>query len=190
TLKRDGWASPVTSPRSRTLPLRPLGLRATRRSTTSATCANGWRSAPPARTSMRFCWSATRRWRVGRIAPRSPSACGSAAARASRAGATPSRHACAMRSRSGAISACDRSWWIVNANITLALHHNAGEALDDSSVKAIALHEVGHLLGLDHTSDTTDIMTARVRVRDLSNADRATMKLLYSLPPGSVCQGK
>jgi len=29
-------------------------------------------------------------------------------------------------------------------------------------------------------------MTARVRVRDLSNADRATMKLLYTLPPGSV----
>jgi hypothetical protein len=29
-------------------------------------------------------------------------------------------------------------------------------------------------------------MTARVRVRDLSEADRATMKLLYSLPPGSV----
>jgi len=84
----------------------------------------------------------------------------------------------------------DRSWWIVSANITLALHHNAGEALDDSSVKAIALHEVGHLLGLDHTSDTTDIMTARVRVRDLSNADRATMKLLYSLPPGSIRQGK
>jgi len=80
----------------------------------------------------------------------------------------------------------DRNWWIVNANITLALHHNGGEALDEASVKAIALHEVGHLLGLDHTSDTTTIMTARVRVRDLSPADRATMKLLYSLPPGSV----
>ncbi|HEY7877020.1 MAG TPA: matrixin family metalloprotease [Gemmatimonadaceae bacterium] len=84
----------------------------------------------------------------------------------------------------------DRSWWIVSANITLALHHNGGQSLDDSSVKAIALHEVGHLLGLDHTSDTTDIMTARVRVRDLSNADRATMKLLYTLPPGSVREGK
>jgi hypothetical protein len=80
----------------------------------------------------------------------------------------------------------DRNWWIVNGNITLALHHNGGEPLDDSAVKAIALHEVGHLLGLDHTSDTTDIMTARVRVRDLSDADRATMKLLYTLPPGSV----
>lgn len=80
----------------------------------------------------------------------------------------------------------DRSWWIVNGNITLALHHNGGEPLDDSAVKAISLHEVGHLLGLDHTLDTSNIMTARVRVRDLSTADRATMELLYTLPPGSV----
>ena len=80
----------------------------------------------------------------------------------------------------------DRNFWIVNGSITLALHHNGGESLDDRAIKAIALHEVGHLLGLDHTVDTTNIMTARVRVRDLSDADRATMKLLYSLPPGSV----
>lgn len=84
----------------------------------------------------------------------------------------------------------DRNWWIVSANITLALHHNGGEALDDSSVKAIALHEVGHLLGLDHTVDTTNIMTAKVRVRDLSAEDRATMRLLYTLPPGSVREGQ
>lgn len=80
----------------------------------------------------------------------------------------------------------DHNWWIVNANITLALHHNGGEALDERAIRAIALHEVGHLLGLDHTADTTDIMTPRVRVRDLSDADRATMRLLYTLPPGSV----
>ncbi|MDQ6831445.1 MAG: matrixin family metalloprotease [Gemmatimonadota bacterium] len=80
----------------------------------------------------------------------------------------------------------DRRWWIVDGNITLALHHNGGEALDTRAVQAIALHEVGHLLGLDHTSDTTNIMTPRVRVRDLSEADRATMRLLYTLPAGSV----
>jgi hypothetical protein len=84
------------------------------------------------------------------------------------------------------IWARDGKWWIVNGNITLALHHNEGELLDAKAVHAIALHEVGHLLGLDHTADTANIMTARVRVRDLSEADRATMKLLYSLPPGSV----
>jgi hypothetical protein len=84
------------------------------------------------------------------------------------------------------IWARDSRWWIVTANITLALHHNAGELLDPKAIHAIALHEVGHLLGLDHTADTANIMTARVRVRDLSEADRNTMKLLYSLPPGSV----
>ena len=80
----------------------------------------------------------------------------------------------------------DDNWWIVDGDITLAVHHDAGEALDRSAVRAIALHEVGHLLGLDHTSDIANIMTPRVRVRELSTADRSTMELLYSLPPGPV----
>jgi predicted Zn-dependent protease len=80
----------------------------------------------------------------------------------------------------------DRHWWIVNSGITLALYHNGNRALDASAIKAIALHEIGHLLGLDHTADTANIMTARVRVRELSDADRATVRLLYSLPPGSI----
>lgn len=80
----------------------------------------------------------------------------------------------------------DRHWWIVNGTITIALHHNRGEVLDGSAIKAIALHEVGHLLGLDHTMDTTNIMTPKVRVRALSEADRATLRLPYSLPPGSL----
>ena len=80
----------------------------------------------------------------------------------------------------------DRNWWIVNSSITLALYHNGNQALDASAIKAIALHEIGHLLGLDHTADATNIMTARVRVRELSDADRATVRLLYSLPPGSL----
>jgi hypothetical protein len=80
----------------------------------------------------------------------------------------------------------DNNWWIVDANIIIALHHDHGAPLDASAIRAIALHEIGHLLGLDHSSDTSNIMTARVRVRDLSEADKATMRLVYSLPPGSV----
>ncbi|MGI9076144.1 MAG: matrixin family metalloprotease [Gemmatimonadaceae bacterium] len=80
----------------------------------------------------------------------------------------------------------DRRWWIVGGSIVLALHHNERETLDGPAIRAIALHEVGHLLGLDHSVDTSNIMTSRVRVRDLSDADRATIKLLYSLPPGSI----
>jgi len=80
----------------------------------------------------------------------------------------------------------DDDWWIIGADIILAVHHSSGSALDDDSMKAMALHEIGHLLGLDHTSDSTSIMAPKVRVRDLSPADRATVRLLYTLPPGAV----
>lgn len=80
----------------------------------------------------------------------------------------------------------DGRWWMVDANILLATHHSGGDPLDPSAIRALALHEVGHLLGLDHTTDPWTIMTPRVRVRELSPADRATARLLYSLPPGSV----
>jgi predicted Zn-dependent protease len=80
----------------------------------------------------------------------------------------------------------DDSWTITDANITLAVHHNQGELLEDDAMQAMALHEIGHLLGLDHTGDTTSIMAPRVRVRSLSAADRATARLLYALPAGPI----
>ena len=80
----------------------------------------------------------------------------------------------------------DDDWWIVEANIVLAVHHRGGEPLDSSAVRAIALHEIGHLLGLDHTQDAANIMTPKVRVKELSEPDRATARLLYKLPPGKV----
>ena len=82
----------------------------------------------------------------------------------------------------------DEGWWIIDANIQLAVHHHSGEVLDTTSVRAIAMHEVGHLLGLDHTTDTTSIMAPKVRVRDLSAADRATALLLYRLPAGRLTE--
>ena len=80
----------------------------------------------------------------------------------------------------------DDDWWITDANIVLAVHHNQGETLDEDSMRAMALHEIGHLLGLDHTRDSMSVMAPKVRVRQLSDADRATVRLLYSLPAGPV----
>jgi hypothetical protein len=78
----------------------------------------------------------------------------------------------------------DNNWWIVGGGIVLAVHHQHGEVLDRSAMRAMALHEVGHLLGLDHTTDPGSIMAPRVRVRDLTPMDKATVKLVYEVPAG------
>ena len=80
----------------------------------------------------------------------------------------------------------DDDWWITDADIVLAVHHHRGEVLDLDAMRAMALHEIGHLLGLDHTADSSCIMAPKVRVRELSSADVATVRLLYTLPPGAV----
>ncbi len=78
----------------------------------------------------------------------------------------------------------DQHGWVLGASIELALRQPNGDLLADDALSAIAKHEVGHLLGLDHCTSEQNIMAARVRVRDLSAEDEATMRLWYRLPPG------
>jgi len=80
----------------------------------------------------------------------------------------------------------DRNGWLVSGDITLATHVSDGQALDARGMRAIALHEVGHALGLSHSADPHDIMAPLVRVDGLSAPDRGTVKLLYSLPAGHI----
>lgn len=80
----------------------------------------------------------------------------------------------------------DHTGWLLGSDITLATHISDGQALDNRGMRAIALHEVGHALGLSHSVDGHDIMAPLVRVDALSIPDRNTIKLLYSFAAGPV----
>jgi hypothetical protein len=81
----------------------------------------------------------------------------------------------------------DQNGWIVGGAVVMATHAPGGAPLDSTLVRATALHEIGHLLGIGHTADSLTIMSPNATGRhELMPADRATLRLLYSLPPGSV----
>ena len=71
----------------------------------------------------------------------------------------------------------------------LALRDPTGKRLDRAAMLTVALHEVGHLLGLGHSARQGDIMHPTPRSPELSERDRRTAEFIYRLPPGSVKGG-
>lgn len=80
----------------------------------------------------------------------------------------------------------DENGHIQSAVITLATFDPKGRPMEPDDIRVVAAHEVGHLLGLDHSKDSTDIMYPTAKVRALSDRDARTVMFLYQLTPGSL----
>lgn len=75
---------------------------------------------------------------------------------------------------------------LASGAVTFALFDPQGRPMEADDIRVVALHEIGHLLGLDHSPDSTDLMFPVAKVRDLSDRDIQSALLLYDLPPGSI----
>jgi len=80
----------------------------------------------------------------------------------------------------------DQAGRVRRAALSLALRTNTGVPLGENALLAVALHEVGHAIGLPHSADTSDVMFPSTRTTRLSERDIRTATILYRLPTGSV----
>jgi len=72
---------------------------------------------------------------------------------------------------------------ITTARITLALRDHRGRTLSPEIQRGAALHEIGHLLGLEHAGHRDSIMYPQVWVTDVSEGDRNALRDLYGPGP-------
>jgi predicted Zn-dependent protease len=75
---------------------------------------------------------------------------------------------------------------IRGAEVLIAIHDSAGTLLPQDVVAAVARHEVGHALGLGHSTDSTTLMFPSSHTLRISEKDRQTLRLLYMLPTGPL----
>lgn len=75
---------------------------------------------------------------------------------------------------------------LTDADIEISLSDNRGRVLSPMELKYVALHEIGHMLGIKgHSKNPNDIMfpTLQPRSATLSARDIATMRALYQRKP-------
>ncbi len=77
---------------------------------------------------------------------------------------------------------------VQRARITLAIRAPDGRPLSDRELAIVATHEVGHALGLPHSGRPADVMFPTAQADGLSDRDRASATLLYSIIPGPLSQ--
>jgi hypothetical protein len=78
------------------------------------------------------------------------------------------------------------AYQIARARIEIANHDSSGRLLPLPIVGGIIRHEVGHALGLNHAGDATSVMYRESATSTIGSSDRATLRLLYLVPGGSL----
>jgi len=76
----------------------------------------------------------------------------------------------------------DDSGFIERVTVTLADTHSDGMQMSNEFIRLVALHEIGHVVGLPHSENPADAMHPGNRNWDGAHRDIRSVQILYGLP--------